>query len=407
MGDPSCYREAVRSLEYMLPENSPDIDCFVHDASLPFPDYLKRLTFDLIVLGPTFLGTRQNEKLYKKVLKKYDFIRSSSATKVALPQDDYDCSSRLEEWVSNWNVDRVYSVCADQTDELYKEYSKVGEVKVGYTCYISQKWIESWEQPKPHQSRSIDVSYRTHDVDVMSCSLRNLKFEIAGRFSNIMSRIDPKLNLDISSSLRDLIPGTGWHDFMEDSKFCLTTPSGSSVLDQTGGVRAKVREFCHKNPQASFDEVKKECLMSLEETHYTAISPRNIEAALAGTVQIATPGKYSGLMLPLVHYIPLAEDCSNIGSVLEMMQNSSLVKEIQLNCKNSILSEPRLRVQNMARELIEFTLTNQNNKGIPLSQNGNLGDLVDRHSSRMARSMGLYKLKMLLSRIKKSFQRLS
>lgn len=40
MGDPSCYREAVRLLEYMIPENVSDIDCFVHDAKFPFPDYL-------------------------------------------------------------------------------------------------------------------------------------------------------------------------------------------------------------------------------------------------------------------------------------------------------------------------------------------------------------------------------
>lgn len=386
MGDPGSYREAVRSLEYMLPENSDGIDCFVHDAGLPFPDYLKRLTFDLIVLGPTFLGNRQNEKSYRKALGKYDFVRLSHATKIALPQDDYDCSSRLEEWVMNWNVDRVYSVCADQTEALYKKYSKIGEVKVGYTCYISQKWIDSWEQPKPHQSRSIDVSYRTHDLSAMRCSLRNLKFEIATRFTNKIKLNAPDLNLDMSSKLEDLIPGNKWHDFMEDSKFCLTTPSGSSVLDRTGSVRQKVTEYCRGNPNASFEEVQKSCLENLENIHFTMISPRNIEAALAGTVQIATPGKYSGLMLPMVHYIPLAEDCSNIRSVLEMMESPSLVREIQANCKASILSEKKLQVRNMAKELIEFAIKNQDAKGIPLSQNGNLRDLIDRYSEDMIRS---------------------
>jgi hypothetical protein len=95
MGDPARYREAARSLEYMIPENMSEIDCFVHDGGLPFPDYLKRLSFDLIVLGPTFLGNHQNPKSYEKVLRKYDFIRMSRATKVALTQDDYDCSARL------------------------------------------------------------------------------------------------------------------------------------------------------------------------------------------------------------------------------------------------------------------------------------------------------------------------
>ena len=402
MGDPRYYREAVRSLEYMIPENFPEVDCFVHDASLPFPDYLKGLTFDLIVLGPTFLGNRQNEKAFRKILQKYDFIRSSKATKVALPQDDYDCSSKLEEWVLKWNVDRVYSVCSDHADELFKEYSKKGEVKAGYTCYISQKWIDSSEQPKAHLRRSIDVSYRTHDIEEMRCSLRNLKFKIGSRFSAKMKSIAPDLHLDMSSKLEDLIPGTDWHDFMEDSKFCLTTPSGSSVLDKTGSISKRVRKYVRSNPNGSFEEVQKSCLENLEGIHYTAISPRNIEAALAETVQIATPGKYSGLMLPMVHYIPLEEDCSNIRSVLEMMQTPSLVAEIQANCKASILSESRLRVQNFAKELIDFAVTKKENKGIALSQNGNLTDLLARHNASMAYSRRLLNI---LSRIKKSFYR--
>ena len=47
-------------------------------------------------------------------------------------------------------------------------------------------------------------------------------------------------------------------------------------------------------------------------TIYTAISPRNIEAALSETLQIATVGQYSDLMDADQDYLRLNEDCSNI-----------------------------------------------------------------------------------------------
>ena len=47
MGDPKNRREAVRTLEYMIPEHlgSERYNCFVHDASLPLPDQAERSGF--------------------------------------------------------------------------------------------------------------------------------------------------------------------------------------------------------------------------------------------------------------------------------------------------------------------------------------------------------------------------
>ena len=111
MGDPNYRSEAVRALEYMIAEVRPDLNVVVHDSDVPLPSYMKDIDYDLIVLGPTFLCNRYYPKGLKAVLLEFEFIKHSSACKVALPQDDYDCSEILEDWLLDWDVSLVYTIC--------------------------------------------------------------------------------------------------------------------------------------------------------------------------------------------------------------------------------------------------------------------------------------------------------
>lgn len=353
MGDPETRRAAVRALEYMLVDYAPECNVIVHDADLPIPEYIKDLEFHGIVLGPTFLGNRRNKRKFDRTLKEYDFVRQSSACKIALPQDDYDCSGILDDWMEAWGIDRVYTVCPSDWDALYPRYSKSGDIRLAYTGYITDDMIESWKAPRPSRLRSIDVSYRTHDSDHLRCGVRNLKYAIAARFSRAVA--GENLKIDISSRREDLIPGVRWHDFMEDSRFCLAAPSGSSLLDARGEFRRSVEYFVLKNPGACFQEVASACFPEDDGKYlFTPISPRNIEAAMAGTVQIATPGSYSGLMQPMEHYIPLDEDCGNIKEVLEMMDDRELASAIGGECKELMLGLPELRFSNHVAGLVDF-----------------------------------------------------
>jgi hypothetical protein len=366
MGDPKNRLEAVRALEFMIPENRRDLNCIVHDADLPFPAFLKKIQYHLIVLGPTFLWSRNSAKDYKKILNTYDFVGESTACKVALPQDEYDGSAILDNWMVRWNVDRIYSVCPQEHwQTLYPKASKMLEILKGYTGYISDSWINKWNKVKNHDERRIDVSYRTHQYGANRCYLRNLKYAIADRFQAAIRTIDSGLVIDIDNKKSAMIPGEKWHDFLENSKFCLTTPSGSSLLDPFGDYKKCSDSFSFTRPSASFQEVEEHCFPNIDrERYFSAISPRNIEAALAQTVQIATPGPYSGLLRPMQHYIPLEEDCSNIAEVVNIMRDPTLVSKIRQECKKVVLSEPRLRMRVIVDEIISFAESVVADRGI-------------------------------------------
>jgi hypothetical protein len=352
MGDPRRWRSSVRDIEFCLPDYAPEHCYIVHNASLPLPDFVKDIEFHGIVLGPTFLCNRYHPPTLTKTLEAYAFIKSSNAFKIAMPQDDYDCSAILERWVLDWGVDLLYTVCPEHWDVLYPNLSLTGKIRLGYTGYVADKMIDRSRHPKPFAARSVDVSYRARKLAPNFGRVGYVKGIIGDIF--LEKAANQGLILDISTHPKDTIHGDQWLDFIEDSKFVLGSNSGSSLLDPEGEIRFEVERYLAFHPNASFDEVRDACFpMESERYAFTAISPRNIEAALLETVQILTPGSYNGIMLPEEHYIPFEPDGSNIHDVLAMMRDTVKVRKIASACKDAFLSVKELRYSYHVSEIID------------------------------------------------------
>ena len=352
MGDPLWRRQSVEELEHQLPLCCPDNNYIVHDDDLPIPEYLTDFGFDAIVLGPTFLCNRHSGRALAKTQERYGFVRTSSAFTIARPQDDYDSAGVLDRWMANWRINQVYTVCPDHWNILYPEYLAAGgDLKLGYTGHIAAHDIEEWASPKPFEQRAVDVSYRSHEVDRHFGSLGFHKAYIGKRFAESIG--DTSLTLDISTSERDLIPGNAWRRFLENSRFCVSPLSGSSLFDPEGDIRRAIARYQSLHPRATFADVEQACFPGKDRQYiFTAISPRNMEAALACTVQLAAPGPYNGILQPWDHYIPLEPDCSNIAQVLNIMRDTAEVLRITQRCKETILDHRPLRASYQASQLL-------------------------------------------------------
>ena len=287
---------------------------------------------------------RNNRRKYASILEDYDFIRYSSALKIALPQDDYDCPYFLDEWLTNWNVNIIFSVLHEHRNLFYKKFinSKKGKIYEGYTSYINDELINLWEKPKQIKNRKIDISYRTHDKGKFLCSVRYQKYNLANIFQESLGE-SSTLKVDISNRHSQMIKGDKWYKFLENSKFCLASPSGSSAIDVTGHNRYLINEACKNNPNITFKEVKSSFLTNIDYYNFTALSPRNIESILSNTVQIAIRGNYSGVLIPYLHFIPLNKDCSNLDEVIEMTNDIEFVEKMAKNARESVFSNEKLR----------------------------------------------------------------
>jgi len=400
LGDPQAWRTAVRDVEYLLPDHLPEHDYIVHDAELPLPAFIKQTRFDAIVMGPTFLCARYTPWAFEKVRADYAFVGQSDAFKIALPQDDYDCNELLDNWMIDWRVDAVYAACSDHWPVLYPNFSKTGRIQQGYTGYIPDAWLTRFADPKPRPARQIDVSYRVRQLPPNFGRIGRTKSEIGARFAAHPATAG--LRLDISTDPADLIFGSRWHDFVENSRFCLASNSGSSLLDPVGKIRRCVERELIRKPSATFEDIEAHCFPGEDgRVQLTAISPRNIEAALANTVQIATPGHYSGILTAGEHYIPLEPDCSNASDVVEKMRDTSLVTRLAVNARDAVLWVPELRAVNHAKRLVSQIENGVGSKRLQGPSSGDMTKVMDRYRSEVtAKSASFWEARRRRARLR-------
>ena len=172
--------------------------------------------------------------------------------------------------------------------------------------------------------------------------------------------------MDLKAKNSAIITNHEWHDFMENSKACLATPSGSSLLDKRGETKELIRAYQSGKNSVTFEEVYMKFLKHEEKGMiYSAISPRNLEAALSETLQIATAGEYSGLMDADHDYLRLNEDCSNIKEVLKISSCKQTWNLITQRYKEKILDCRELRVSQALS-----TIFDEVEKKSPMNQHG-------------------------------------
>lgn len=352
LGDPNQRRSSVESLETMLWRYSNGHSALVHDARISLTDDLIKDHWDVIFLGPTFLCNRYSQKRLADIELRFGWIAGSNAVKVALPQDDYDCSEILDDWMVRWGINVCYSVLPSFSSVLYPVFSRFGEIRSAYTGYVDDSCVNKSKTATSHEDRPRDVFYRATRLPANFGSLGRLKAEIADGFLKLAPQIRPGLSLDISCSAKDVLWGDTWHKHLSQAKFTLATPSGSSLLDPRGAYRHCVKDL---SSGLAFREIEDKCFPGQDNKYaFEALSPRHIEAALWGTVQIAVEGNYSEVLEPNVHYIPVSRDLSNLRDVLELMEDPGIVSAIRTNARSRVLDVRGLRLSKFAQDLLSI-----------------------------------------------------
>jgi hypothetical protein len=72
----------------------------------------------------------------------------------------------------------------------------------------------------------------------------------------------------------------------------------------------------------TFEEMSARLLAPFEDNvPYRTVSPRHFEAAAFRVLQILFEGEYSGVLQPMVHYVPLRKDFSNFDEVIAVFRD--------------------------------------------------------------------------------------
>lgn len=330
----------------------------VHNAYIEIPKIVKKYPFDAVIMMSTFMDKVAACGLSGRWFKQYKFLKDTRAIKIVFPQDDYWFSEVRDKFYADYKVNRVYPVCPPPSwNDLIPNYLAMGgEARQGYTTYLTPRMLDLEQKSKPWTQRKKDVVYRAKKTPAVPNSYGYMKGILGDVFIKTANNSD--LKLDISTDPVDLIFGEAWYEFIADSKSILGSNSGSSVNLRNHEIFQKLKRFQNDFPSAGNFEVEERVFdFNDRNKTYTALSPRNVEAAMLGTLQILVEGSYGGLLKPYEDYLPLAQDCSNANTILQLLEDKSTCIKITENCRNKIKRLKELNVEYVTGDAVDFIRT--------------------------------------------------
>lgn len=291
----------------------------------PAPRRLAWTKPDLCVLATTFLGVRWNYD-FEEYGRRFAWIAGLDCPKVALPQDEYDHSAVLEDWLLELGATTVYSCFgARQRRMLYPRLGERVPFHETLTGFIDEKTADSvGPRIASHSERRFDVVYRAKQLPYWFGSHGQLKHRIAEAVQERAAGLG--LRTDISTRPEDTVYGDGWLDFLLAARAVIGAESGSSVLDERGEIQRRISRLLAAQPDLTFEEVDAQMPSGWDSYDFFAISPRHLEAVVTKTAQVLVEGSYSGVLEPERHYIPVRRDFSNLSEALGRLRDVAAVE---------------------------------------------------------------------------------
>jgi len=361
MGDTGTWLKGVADVELMFPEYDKENRYLVHSAKLPLPEDVTKFTFSAIIMTSTFMDRVVEHGLSSRWIRQYDFLKNTTARKIVFPQDDYwQCEVRDRFYVE-WGIDEIFPVCQPSSwYELIPRSMKAGiKINQGYTTYVTPLMLGLSEYSKSWSDREFDVVYRASRTPTAPNRLGMIKSVIGDRFIQALGT-KKGFKFNISDGSGALIVGSDWHRFIGNSRAILGSNSGSSIRLRNSDIARTILNYQLRHPELTMDQLEEATVPAVDRgKNYTAISPRNVEAAMLNTLQILVPGDYSGILKPHEHYIPLDEKCSNIKEVLDILKDEDHCRRIVNNCKNQILCRPELNSYKLISNVLSRVATSK------------------------------------------------
>lgn len=306
------------------------------NTALGFPESLRDVRFETLVLHYSLFGNWPY--LFDETFLNY-IGQSRSSYKVAFFQDEYHHCGQRFSFLNRNAVDCVYTLVeAPYFKDVYQKYTSVPKLVNYIPGYVADDLVETGrEMFLPEEQRVLDIGYRGRRLPFYTGRGAQEKTGIAIGFRERAKDSGLKLDIEIDENRR--IYGDRWYEFVANSRAVLGVEAGVSIFDVEDVARTEAEKLLAGQPDMSFEELSERLLYQWEDNiFYRTISPRHFEAAAFRVCQILFEGHYSGIMQPMVHYIPLKKDFSNFDDCLRMFQDKVLRRELTDNAHRDLIA---------------------------------------------------------------------
>lgn len=323
-------------------------DVVSYNAVNGAPRWLRHLRFDAVVLHTTVLTMRWNV-WFDQWKHRLDWLADVDALKVALPQDEYDHADVLDEWLDELGVSVVCTVL-DGTHRhlLYPRLHRSAAFYDVLTGYVDRLPAKRARAPA-RGDRPFDVVYRARHLPYWYGSHGQLKHRIGDAVLARAARNN--LRVDISTSATETILGGAWLDFLAGGRATVGVESGVSTLDRRGELRARIGDLLLDEPFLTFEQVAARMPRGWDDYRFFAVSPRHLEAVATRTAQVLVEGRYSGVLEPERHYIPVRRDLGDLEEALERLGDAAAVGRMTEAAYRDVVESGRYDPSTLTRAL--------------------------------------------------------
>lgn len=254
-------------------------------------------------------------------------LREFTGLKVIFIQDEYRWVNAAVEAMDYIRAEILFTcVPGDEVDKVYAQpaMSRIRKVNT-LTGFVPSKLLRI--PPLGYHERTIDVGYRSRRLSAVYGELGQEKWRLAVRFAADASEYG--LSADISCDEADRIYGRRWIDFVRNCRAMLGSESGASFFDFTGEIRPRIEQLEREQPGLPFEEIRDRFFPGQDaHVRMNQISPRCFEAAALRTLMVLYEGRYSGVLQPWRHYVPLKKDHSNMDEVVAVLRDPARWQDI-------------------------------------------------------------------------------
>ena len=266
------------------------------------------------------------------------WLQRIDSFKVAFFQDEYHYCQQRFKFVNDIGVDLIFThVHPEDIPKVWGRYTPKARARFNYPGYVDSEMVDAAATfSLADQERDIDVGYRGRPLPAYMGSGSQEKSIIGTRFRELAANTG--LRLDIDTSEKGRLYGEDWYRFLGRCRAVLGVESGTSYIDIEDEVLRDYQARIAVGRPVTLAELQTGPLAWLDHNFsYRTISPRHFEAAAFRICQVLFEGEYSGVLEPMIHYVPLKKDFSNLEHVIELIGDRATREEITENAHRDLI----------------------------------------------------------------------
>ena len=349
----------------------------VNTHKICFPDEIKDAHWDVIILHYSILYQRCRQNYFSYFFSDFEWLPDSSATIIAMPQDEGNCPGILDRLLFAWGVDYIFSVHFKNNKEiLYPKSQKLAQIIDCNPGYVMEQWKTSdYSHDIGIDKRPLDFIYRGRPNRLRFGKASQMKGDVPLLIAKKMEESGKKI--DVSVDQNDRIYGEKWYDFLRSSKTVYAAPGGYTAVDFEGEINSAVTAIESSHPVNSLDQLNEYLPPAWDSYTLLTITPRHFEAIACKSAQVLLRHHYKGVLEADRHYIALEHDFSNIDEVIDKCEDSDFLQSMVDRAKDEILFDQKYSFTSFKKTLYQCIESGKTNVQSGLENSESAADMVE------------------------------